>query len=921
MTRAATRAARRRGARVRAALLALGLLALGGAQARTVKIVSADTLELRQVDGQELVVISGENVELRVDDDVVRAKRVEFNRTRRTLTLIGAASYRSAKDGEDLRGENLVVELGKEQVSGEDVLISDARLEIRGQEVDRIPGQLRATGGYFTTCARCGRTPNDYAFRAERLIVYPGDRLVAYNAQLLLADIPVLFLPVLVLPLNDRDRQPRLEVGRDAVDGLTVLADLPFSVGGNTLGTTRLRYYQNRMPSVGAGVTLRSYAPLPFVDRVDLDLLAEPRPVGQTGRDVNLDFGVKGRVPLTLAVRDLDYSLNVTRRDIGRSATDPQRGLTDVQFRASVEYPLFTAALDYVDRFGPAPTTVLDSTKTLKRPEVTVDPKPYTNGPFSADVKITAGNYTGQSNPRSPSATAQGVNITTSRLEEQHSLAYTVKPWRDADLSLSNTFTGRYYGTGARTVQLDVTGTLTQRWAGSNTFSVSAKYLRTEGTSPFAFDALSGRLLSAPVTLNLSAVPVRDVSFGVSYSRDLFLRVEQQGNATFSLGVNRRPLNLSASAQVNPDKRTLEDVTFNATLADPDSGKVTVTPAQPATATTPARPATTTRTSAWPAPNLSLSASGGYALATGPKPLTVTAAVTGDVRSNLFSVAVTHNVRTPEITSVAVRYNLTRTQDTVLNALSVSGDETLNPVTGQLSGSLTALWRGQYQFRTSHSLLLQRPDTATGSGTVDFSVGTVSGSRDSWTVKYGGAYDLRRGGFTAPQLSGELTRTRSGQSLAVTAVMNTPGLDQKRTELTRVQLSGAAQFGSRFWVSGSALYTRTRAALPNDIATDTLQLSPLRVNLGLGRAGERPGAYLTGTLTQSFTWVDGVRQTPGPLTPVFGLTIDRCCWALQAEADLVNRRYRIAVGLPGQTGYPLFELTPGGASVPLLSPP
>ncbi|GGL15166.1 hypothetical protein [Deinococcus radiotolerans] len=913
----ASRPARRRSGRLKAALLALGLLALGGAQARTVKIVSADTLELRQVDGQELVIISGENVELRVDDDVVRAKRVEFNRTRRTLTLIGSATYHSAKDNEDLRGENLVVELGKEQVSGEDVLISDARLQIRGQEVDRIPGQLRATGGYFTTCARCGRTPNDYAFRADRLIVYPGDRLVAYNAQLLLADVPVLFLPVLVLPLNDKDRQPRLEVGRDAVDGLTVLADLPFSVGGNTLGTTRLRYYENRNPSVGLGVNLRSYAPVPFVDRVDLDALAEPRPVGQTGRDVNLDFRVRGRVPLTLAVRDLDYSLSVTQRDIGRSSTDAERGVTNVQFSANVEYPLFSAALEYVDRFGPKPTTALSP--PLKRPEVTVDPKPYTNGPLSADVRVTAGSYTAASNPRSPSATAQGVNITTSRLEEQHALAYTVKPWTDADLSLSNTFTGRYYGTGARTVQLNVTGTLTQRWAGSNSVSLTAKYLRTEGTSPFAFDALSGRVLSAPITLNLTTVPARDVTFGVSYTRDLFLRSDQQGNATFSLGVNRKPLSLSASAQVNPDKRTLEDVTFSATLADPDSAKVTVTPAQPATATAPARPATATRSSAWPAPNLSLSASGGYALSTGPKPLTVTAAVTGDVRSNTFSVSVTHALREPGITSVGFRYNLTRTQDTVVNALSATGDETLNPATGQLSGSHRVLWRGQYEFRTAHNLLLTRADNARSSGTLEFSVGTTSGSLNSWSVKYGGPYDLRRGGFTAPQLTGSLNLTRPGQNLAVAAAVNLPGLDQRRTELVRAELSGAAQFGSRFWISGRALYTRTRSGTyPNDRATDTLQLDPLRVSLGLGRADERPGAYLTGTLRQSFTWLDGVRQSPGPLTPVLGLTIDRCCWALQAEADLVNRRYRVAVGLPGQTGFPLFELTPDSVKVPLI---
>ncbi|UBV42417.1 hypothetical protein LAJ19_12415 [Deinococcus taeanensis] len=918
MSRPARRARRRRGAAgVRAALLALGLLALGGAQARTVKIVSADTLELRQVDSQELVVITGEHVELRVDDDVVRARRVEFNRTRRTLTLIGAATYYSARDKQTLRGENLVVELGREQVSGEDVLISDAQLEIRGSEVDRIPGQLRATGGYFTTCARCGRTPNDFAFRAERLIVYPGDRLVAYRAQLLLADVPVLFLPVLVLPLNDKDRQPRVEIGRDDTDGYTVLADLPFSIGGNTLGTTLLRYYQNRTPSFGAGVSLRSYAPLPYVDRVDLYALAQPHPVGQTGEDIDLNLSVKGRVPLALAVRDLDYSLSVKRTDIGRSATDPARGVTNVDFGVRVEYPQFSAAFNYVNRFGPAPTTALGT--PLKLPEVIVDPKPYVRGNFSADVRLSAGTYAAASNPRSPSASAQGVNITTSRLEEQHSLAYTARPWRNADLSLSNTFTGRYYGTGARTVDLNLTGTLTQRFNETNTFGVTAKYLRVEGTSPFAFDALPGRLLSAPVSLNLATVPVRDVSFGASYTRDLFLNPQQQGNATFTLGVNRRPLNLNATVAVNPDNRTLESVNYTATLSDPDSGRLTVTPAQPATATTPARPATTTRSSAWPIPNLSLSATGSYAKATGPGPVTLTATVTGDVRSNTFSAYVTHNVRTPEITAIGVRYTLARTQDTVLNPISVSGNEVLNPTSGQLTGDHTLLWRGQYQFRTAHSLQLQRADTARSSGTVSFSVGTVSGSQNSWSVAYGGPYDLRRGGFTAPQLSGNLSLTRPGQSLTLAAILNTPGLDQPRTELARADLSASWQFGSRAALLGRALYTRTRSGTyPNDKATDTLMLDPLRVSVGIGRPGERPGAYLSGSLRQTFTWVDGVRQNPAPLAPVLGLTIDRCCWALQAEADLSARRYRIAVGLPGQRFYPVFDLTADDVRVPLI---
>lgn len=909
---------RRRGRRVRAALLGLGLLGglLGAAEARTVRIVSADTLELRQVDGQELVIITGEAVELRVDDDVVRARRVEFNRTRRVLTLVGAASYRSAGDGQDLRGENLVVELGQEQVTGEDVLISDSQLEIRGDEVERIPGQLRAAGGYFTTCARCGRTPNDFAFRAERLIVYPGDRLVAYRAQLLLADVPVLFLPVLVLPLNDRERQPRLEVGRDAVDGYTVEADLPFSVGSSTLGTTLLRYYQNRDPSLGLGVSLRSFAPLPLVDRLNLYALANPRPVGSGGYDLDLDFSVRGRLPLVTALRDLDYTLSVTRSDVGRTDSDPQRGVTNVAFGAKADYPLFTADFNYVNRFGPEPTTAL--TTPLKLPEVTVDPKVYTSGNLSADVRVTAGRYTAASNPLSRSASAQGANITTERLEEQHNLSYTASPWQNADLSLKNTFTGRYYGTGARTVQLTLGATLTQRFNTTNTLSVSGAYNRTEGTSPFAFDALGGRLLSAPLGVTLSAVPARDVTFGASYSRDLFLSPDQQGPLNFTLRVNRRPLTLDASSSVNLYTQALESASFTATLSDPDAGQIT-----PATPGAPARPAGPT----WPARNLTLSASGSYARLTGPGPLTLRATVTGDVRTNTFSAYLIHNVRTPDVNEIGVSYTLNRTRDTILNALTLSGSQRLLPRTAdqsgaaQLIGETSLTWRGAYRLSSAHSLLLNRPATAQDSGTLSFSVGTVQGSATNWNVTYGGAYDLVRGGFTRPALSGSLTATRPGQRLALGAALNTPGLDQPRTELSRASLDASWLFGTRAALAGRAAYTRTRSGtFPDDRATDTLTLDPVRLSVGIGRSGQAPGAYLSGSLRQTFTWLDGVRQNPAPLSPVIGLTIDRCCWALQAEADLGLRRYRVAVGLPGQSFYPLFDLTDGNVSVPLISP-
>ncbi|MDL2345501.1 hypothetical protein QOL99_15275 [Deinococcus sp. MIMF12] len=907
------------------------LLAVGEAAARTVRIVQAQSLELRRIDDQEIVIISGGPdgglVELRVDDDVVRAARVEYNRTRRTLTLVGTASYRTARDGQDLRGENLVVDLGSEELTGEDVLISDGDIEIRGQQVERIPGQLRATGGYFTPCAKCGRTPNDYAFRAERLIVYPGDRLIAYRAQFLIVDVPVLYLPVVVLPLNEPERQPRVAVGTGDPDGLTVLADLPFSIGTNTLGTTLIRYYENREPAIGLGVDLRSSSPLPYVDRVNLYALANPKPFAadgtrQPGYDVDLDFSVRGRVPLSLAVRDLDYSLNVRRRDIGRSQTDPERGVTSVDFRASVEYPLFSAGLTYLDRFGPEPRTALFT--PLREPELVIDPKPYSRGTFTVDTRLTAGRYTAASNPLSRSATAQGVNITTTRLEEQHAVTYSAKPWQDADFSVSNTFTGRYYGTGARTVNLDISGRLTQRFNVTNTLTARASYIRVEGTSPFAFDALPGQRLSAPIGLDLYTVPVKDTTFTVGYSRDLFLSEDQQPATSFGVTVNRRPVNLNFGLRHNFSTGELESTSFNLTLSDPTADQVTVVPARPAqpatgtTAAVPARPETVTRSSLWPAPNLTLTATGGYNRATGYQPFTVKATVTGDIRSNYFSVAVSHDIETPRLRSLSAEFAGATRTDTVINPVSFSGSETWNLLDNRFSGRYSATWRGEYTASHTHELQVQAPGDERANGTALFSVGTAPGRATNWQLTYGGPFDVERWGYTRPTLTGSVRATRPGQSLALSATVNTPGLEQKRTEVARADLNADWQFGSRFALSGRAAYSRTRTGtFPDDIATDTLILDPVRVGIAIGD-GPRPGAYVTAALRQSFTWRDGERVNPAPLAPVIGLTIDRCCWALQAEIDMSLRRYRLGISLPGSSSYPLFDYGVGGLNIPLL---
>lgn len=924
---------------------------MAAAEARTIKIVTAQTLELRNQGGQELVIISGENVEIRVDDDVVKAKRVELNRTRRTLTLVGAATYHTAKDGQDLEGENLVVDLGSEAVTGTDVLVSDADLEIRGAEIERVPGQLSATNGYFTPCAKCGRTPNDYAFRAGKLLVYPGDRLVAYRVQVLIADRPIFYLPVLVLPLNDRSRQPRVQVGTGQPDGLTVEADLPFSVGSSVLGTTLLRYYQNRSPSLGGGVDLRAYAPTRFVDRLDLYYLAQPRPFlldsdgnyqVQDGYDSDLTFSVRGRVPLELALKDLEYTLNVSRREIGLFSGDSQRGVTNLNFSASADYPRFTVTVNDTDRFGPEPTTALRP--WLMRPEVTVDVKPFTVslgrlGDVEADFKFTAGLYTGESNPLSRRVSALGLNYTTTRLEEDHRLSYTRTLWTGADITASNAFTGRYYGDGARTVQQNFSVKFTQRWAGTNSFSVAQDYFKNEGTSPFAQDAVFKRR-TAPLTVSLDTVPVKDTTFRATYTRDHLLQPgEQQKSERLSFGVtvNRAPVSLSYSLDYDFVKDNISSSSFSVTLKDQESGTLTLvpaTPAVPATPTTPAVPARAAyykRSSAWPFPNLALTASTGYNGTSGLQPLTLTATVTdGGFRSNYFSVTGTYDLqghtRTAQLTGIALpvngeernltslsaAYNLISTTDTVLNPVTVSGNETLNLRTPSLVGRHSLTWR-ELTFSTQHNLNLEQSDTATDSGTITFSVGSIGGAATNWNLTYGGPYDLRRAGFTKPQLSGSFRTAAPGRRLSANVTVNTPGLDQPYTDITLASVNAAWQ-QSRFAVSGQATFTRTRSTTDPTQVTDTWDFNPFRVGVGFG-GGPKPEFYLTASLRQRFTFLNGVRQYPTPLAPVLGFTWDRCCWALQGEYDMGQKRLRIALGLPGQT-YSIFDRLDGSNTYP-----
>jgi hypothetical protein len=551
--------------------LSLGAAGLGSiAEAKTIKILEADRLELRNVvppgggEAQELVIITGNPAIIQVDDDELEADRIEYNKTKRTLTIIGNGIYRTKT--ETVAAQDLTVDLETQGLEGEDVLISTKEIDVIGVSAERVPGQLDVVDGYFSPCARCGRTPNDYGFRAESLTLYPGDRLIGRNVTVLIADEPVMFLPIVVLLLNDPSRQPRLDFKtNDPTDGTIIEADLPFVTGDYGIGFTFLRYFENRTPSFGVGFEWQLYNLFDATNTSKLFFLILPPKPKTAGSSTGTEFGVgdqallayqldsKGVIDLTPgaepedALPEIKYEAQITRADNGIKSEDRRGGTdrrTDYKLQLDVGTPEYNATLE-----GKGVIDHRDPQELIQNQQQPDDfgslefrftalgnwlPK---FEPFSVtSFGLTLGNIRDRVDINNASARREaGLSpyISAGRFTINYGLAFNQPLWEGANLTASQGFTGRYYttrnsspddptqpGEYERNIQTNLTAGFTQTLLGGNlTFGANYNYAISEGESPFADGFNFGRRPATETgSLNIGARPFDWLSLSASDS-------------------------------------------------------------------------------------------------------------------------------------------------------------------------------------------------------------------------------------------------------------------------------------------------------------------------------------------------------------------------------------------------------------------
>ena len=590
-----------------AAVAALLLCLVGSGYAIRLEIDTGDDpdarLEIRNVtlpDGSEveLFVLTAHPARVRFEGQEIIAEHIEFDATNRLIRVIGFGTF--VGETETVEGLDLVVELDDETFRGEDVLIVTETLDVFGNSASRVPGQLSVLAGRFSPCSRCAQVIEDFGFSADRIELFPGDRLVAFGVTVLIRGSPVFDLPLMVLPLGPPDRQPRLEIVQGTeTERAEVALDWPYVSGPNAFGTFSVRYFADITPGeggffssrllggrvdtsyLGGGVFHRFFTD---VGRGDLDLFFMPGFIddsverGKTREQFTVRFAystepdLEGVDPVEILVerddeirdRILGYRLTASGQAEGVAGTVFTQGFIDFDSEDDVETPV------YAGRTVPLRTL---TQLTLAPTEAEV----LTLGPLRLrDLRADVGAFQDDANPANRSAAATGI-ASAGRLLEGHTLELTpVNPWSGLELSGRTVFTGQYYSSGERLVDWDSQVQARQRFGRVGEFAVTFRRDINEGETPFVFDQITLRnRTDLQASLRFTPLPWLSLSVEEGYifqdTRTPDVIGFEPLVSTLSLFDNIRWLSASVSNSAtladNPDPGTL---TFRASVSSPD---------------------------------------------------------------------------------------------------------------------------------------------------------------------------------------------------------------------------------------------------------------------------------------------------------------------------------------------------------------
>ena len=541
-------------------IFVLLLAFLGASQAVEVRIVggTTDSLEVRDIElpggkRTKLYVITGSPLRLEVDGDRITAEYVEFDEESQIMRIVGPGNV--AYDDVTTKGEDYLLDLSSGELGFQNVFIFTAPLDIEGVAATRLQGQIDVSGAAFSPCSRCDQTVQDYRFRAERMNLYPGDRLVAFNVTVYLRDLPSFFLPLMVIPLGPEERRPRfaLERGTDTERAVVAL-DWPYVAGASAFGTASLRYFADVAPggsngpaetilggrveesyfgggfdhrfytARGRGTATFFYTPS-FIDPFFDDEFGGNSKLPD---EVTLNFGYETEAALGGLQTDVllrrDDAANQRIVNLSARLDDTYGGFEfgllsqtylDLNLEDDAYLPSYEDSVGALRTYGRAQTSLED--------DLTFSVGPFTLTDFSLEV----GAYEDFANSSNFSASSSPLSLKGSpiirggRLVERHTITLdTLSPLPGSSIRGSTSYTGQVYtttndnGENERLVDWTTVLNADQDFVGGS-FSVDFSHVILEGETPFGFDARTTPNSRTALSAELSLTPAEWLELSV----------------------------------------------------------------------------------------------------------------------------------------------------------------------------------------------------------------------------------------------------------------------------------------------------------------------------------------------------------------------------------------------------------------------
>ncbi len=901
----------------------------------------------------QLVVVLGSPVTIKFGDNTIVADHVEFDPGNRLLRVIGDGSWDNGQ--EKVQGRDFAVDLSKEQFSVHDVLIITGPFTVSGVSATRMPGQIDVTSGAFSPCTRCGQKVEDYGFKAGRMLLYPGDRLVAYDVTVLVREQPAFKLPLMVVPLGPQDKQPRFSITTGtATQRAEIALDWPYVAGPNAFGITSLRYYADVTPGAGnffsnnllggrvdtsyfggglehrfytdsgEGALTFSYTPS-FIDK--------SQPNGKMPAQLQYTFQYDTAKELTNQIHLLlkrddasrpyleEFKLSLENRAHGLDASYLAQGFIDLKPDDTVTTP------SYKNRNTPLWTYGELSLKPVT--------EQFSAGPFTlSKLLVDAGVFKDNSNPLNRSA-ARFPTVSAGRLLEHHTLTLSpVSPWSGLQISGKTDFQGQYYSNGERFVIWNSNLSARQSFGKLGDFSLTFTRDTSEGETPFQFDAAAARRRT-DVKSQLALTPLpwlafkADETYVLLDSRNPGVLGAGPLNTSLTLFGNLRWITLSFSNSYDIKKHDPGNLDAKLVLRTPSRsglyGNLSVeqlTDLKPTqdrlTGQVANDSATTVKATVGWRNFVSLDLSGGYTYQ--PKP-TVSNPAALEYWQPL-EVGLT--LGTLEQNDLIPGARISYTRDLNLGVMKSLGLEVsaryafleadanekldfVNASVAQSSYSLT--WRGVMSFKATGFALLP-PEwfgltvNPKSSSTWTFSLQDATQQNPLWRITYSKILDRTlnggAGGFRNSQLQTFATVDHADLgpvnfSVNFFTAFQLADAVQPYSYLQRAGLKLSSDFFGRIGVQGSLSYAGLYDPSSKQITRSALTFNQFAIT---GRITDELYVATIFNDVWDFSGNDP-NASPFNFQPTLYVVWDRCCWALYGSWDTHTGQVSLAITTPG----------------------